>query len=284
MDIAGSRRKSSTIRVYTRASQAGRQAASLPTMAPTITQICRYPVKGMSGSPLPSIDLQAGKSIAHDRRFALAHASSGVNHSLPEWMPKNHFLNLSRDEKIAQLSVNFDATANKLTIERGGRQVASGNPATPLGRMMLDQFFAGFVPAGARGNPKLIEAHDTPFADCADPFLSIVNLASVGDIERVARCAVDPTRFRANIYIEDAERWEERDWLGKEISIGTARLRIEEPIERCAATNVDPATATRDMNIPLLLERGFGHVECGVYARVIDAGTISAGDQIEFIR
>ena len=32
-----------------------------------------------------------------------------------------------------------------------------------------------------------------------------------------------------------------------------ARLRVEEPIERCAATNVDPDTATRDMNIPMLL-------------------------------
>jgi len=53
-------------------------------------------------------------------------------------------------------------------------------------------------------------------------------------------------------------------------------------IARCAATNKDPKSAARDMNIPLLLERGFGHTEFGVYARVLKCGTIRPGDTIEF--
>ncbi len=253
-------------------------------MTITLADIRRYPVKGMNGTALDSAALEAGRGLPHDRRFALAPASSGVSRSDPKWMPKNHFLNLSRDERLAQLAVDFDPASNRLTVARGGRQVAAGDPTTPLGRNMLEQFFAGFFAAGARGNPKLVEAASTPFADSPEPFLSLVNLTSVADIERVARQPTDRDRFRANLYFDGAERWEERDWVGREVRIGSARLRVEAPIERCGATNVDPATAARDMNIPLVLERGFGHTECGVYATVLDGGTIGVGDPLEWLR
>ncbi len=62
--------------------------------------------------------------------------------------------------------------------------------------------------------------------------------------------------------------------------MGVARLRVIGRIERCAATNVNPETAARDMNIPLALKRGFGHVDMGVYAKVLTAGEITLGDRI----
>jgi MOSC domain-containing protein YiiM len=51
-------------------------------------------------------------------------------------------------------------------------------------------------------------------------------------------------------------------------------------IRRCAAINVDPETAARDLNIPHALMRRLGHADCGVYAEVIAGGTIAAGDTI----
>ena len=51
-------------------------------------------------------------------------------------------------------------------------------------------------------------------------------------------------------------------------------------IVRCAATNVDPETAARDLNIPPTLMRSFGHADCGVYAEVITDGDIAVGDAI----
>ena len=59
-------------------------------------------------------------------------------------------------------------------------------------------------------------------------------------------------------------------------------LQVEQSIARCAATNVDLGTAARDMNIRLLLERGFGQTEFGVLARVFKRGTIRPDDTIEF--
>jgi MOSC domain-containing protein YiiM len=51
-------------------------------------------------------------------------------------------------------------------------------------------------------------------------------------------------------------------------------------ITRCAAVNVDPETATRDLGIPQALMRRLGHADCGIYAEVIRGGTIGVGDAI----
>ena len=126
---------------------------------------------------------------------------------------------------------------------------------------MLDQFFADFTPAGGRDNPKLVEAGDSTFADVPKPYVSNLSTASLNEIERVARRSIQIQRFRGNLVVDDAERWEERDWPGRTLRIGDTELHVEELIARCAATNKDPKSAARDMNIPLLLERGFGHTE-----------------------
>lgn len=249
-------------------------------MAAMVREIYRYPVKGLNGERLDSAALQPGGRIAHDRRFAIAHASSQVDPLAPHWLPKSNFLNLARDDKLAQIAIAFDPETTELTFLRGGRQVAHGKAGEAVGRMVINQFLAGFLPPGARGNPKLVEAAEGAFSDVADPLVSLVSLASVADIERVARQKVDPRRFRANVYFDGAEPWEERDWIDREIEVGSVRLRVVAPIGRCAATNVDPVSAARDMNIPLLLERGFGHTETGVYATVLEAGEIRPGDAI----
>ena len=178
--------------------------------------------------------------------------------------------------------MSFEPARTQLTLSRGGRQAASGNTEMPVGRLMLDQFFSGFTPAGSRGNPKLVEAGDSTFADVPEPYVSNFSTASLNEIERVARRSIQIQRFRGNLVVDGAERWEERDWPGRKLRIGDTELQVEELIARCAATNVDPESAARDMNIPLLLERGFGHTEFGAYARVLKGGTIRPGDTIEF--
>ena len=57
-------------------------------------------------------------------------------------------------------------------------------------------------------------------------------------------------------------------------------MKVIKRIVRCAATNVDPATAARDMNIPHTLMRELGHADLGVYAEVLDGGEIATGDAI----
>ena len=75
--------------------------------------------------------------------------------------------------------------------------------------------------------------------------------------------------------------WHEASLLDGTLAIGEVRLKVVKRITRCAATNVDPNTAARDLEIPEALMRRFGHNECGIYAEVIAPGTIRVGDAIE---
>ena len=85
-------------------------------------------------------------------------------------------------------------------------------------------------------------------------------------------------RFRGNLLVAGWPAWREFDLIDRTLAIGAVRLKVVKRIVRCAATNVDPATAARDMNIPKALMEAFGHADCGVYADVVGDGTITAGD------
>lgn len=251
-------------------------------MAVTVAQICRYPLKGLSAETLAEVELAPGETLPHDRRFALALGSTPVDGSRIGWLPKTSFLSLTNQEKLAKLRTRFEADSGVLTVERGGKQVARGDVTTPVGRAMIEEFFAAFMGEAARGRPKLVEAADGDvLSDHPNAVISIINLASVKDLERVTGKPVDPMRFRGNIYLEGLNPWAEFDWVGKEIAIGGARVEITQRIDRCAATNVDPETAERDLNIPKDLQRGFGHVDLGVYGRVTGGGRVAAGDRLD---
>ena len=249
-------------------------------MTVEITDLYRFPVKGLSGERLDRVELAAGEPIAHDRRFALAHGSTKFDPSAPAWLPKTNFLMLMRDEKLARLVVRFDETSDMLAILRDGKQVVRAKASEPVGRSLIAQFFAGFMADACRGAPKLVAAPGHMFSDSRSRCLSIINLASVRDLARVVRQEVNPLRFRANVYIDGLDPWREFAWPGRNIGLGTVRLRVTKAIDRCAATNVNPVTADRDLNIPLHLKRGFGHVDMGVYAEVVNGGEVRLGDTL----
>lgn len=249
-------------------------------MTERLADICRYPVKGLSAEHLARTRLSPGQGLPDDRRFAIAHGATSFDPSAPQWLPKTSFLMLMRDEKLAQLQVTFAPESGLLTIRRGGKPVVTAKATDPMGRTVIDQFFAGFMGPAARGAPRLLEAAGHMFSDTREKYVSLINLASVRDLERVVRRPVHPLRFRGNLYLADTPAWSEFSWIGCEIAIGEARLRVTKRIDRCSATNVDPETAERDMNIPRALQQGFGHMDMGIYAEVVHGGTIAASDTV----
>ncbi|MBI2977466.1 MAG: MOSC domain-containing protein [Rhodospirillales bacterium] len=250
-------------------------------MTITVARICRYPVKGLTPEPLDAVELATGKGLPDDRRFAIALGSTPVDGATVKWMPKSSFLTLVKYEKLAALRSRFDGATGALVIERGGRPVARGVITGRLGRAVIEEFFDAYMGAEGRGRLKLVEAAaGEVLSDCRAPMVSIINLSSVHDLERVTAAPVDPLRFRGNLFIEGADAWSEFGWIGREISVGGARLKIEVRIGRCAATNVDPEKAVRDLNIPASLQRGFRHADMGVYATVVGGGRVAAGDAV----
>ena len=246
----------------------------------TVTQIYRYPVKGLTPEPLAGVALSPGQGLPQDRRFALAHGSTNFDVTAPTWMPKTKFLMLMRNERLARLRTQFDEASGILTIQRDGKTVASGNILSQTGRTIIQDFFAAYMGSEALGAPKLLEAPGHMFSDVARKVVSMIGLASIRDLERVTRSPVDPRRFRANLYFDGGAAWQEFDWVGKEFRIGKARLRGVKRIERCAATNVNPETGDRDLNIPLTLQRGFQHPDTGIYADVVEGGEVAIGDEV----
>jgi uncharacterized protein YcbX len=117
------------------------------------------------------------------------------------------------------------------------------------------------------------------FTDSRRGFVSLINLASVRDLEMRLGLPVDPLRFRGNVLIDALPPWSEFDLVDRVLALSSGlRLRVTKRIERCAATNVDPATGLRDLQIPKALMQFYGHVDCGIYAEVLSSGALAAGD------
>jgi uncharacterized protein YcbX len=245
-----------------------------------ITGIYRYPVKGLSPERLSRVVLAAAQTVPADRRYAIENGPSGFDPAAPKWTSKACFLMLMRDEWLAGLHTHFDDASHTLTIRENGRETARGDLETVEGRAAIEQFFTGNFAGKLKGPPKILSGGGHSFSDVAKKAVSIINLASLQAIEDVVGEPVHPLRFRANLFVKGWPAWHEFDLLGQTIAIGDARLRIVKRIVRCAATNVDPDTAARDLNIPHTLMQRFGHGDCGVYAEVIAGGAVAEGDEI----
>ena len=226
------------------------------------------------------MQLTQGETLPYDRAWAIENGPGRFDEQAPRYLPKIAFLMLMRNERLATLETQFDEETETLTILRGGRQVSRGQLGTTLGRRMIEQFMAAYMKDALRGAPRIVSAPGHSFSDVAAKCLHVVNLATVAEVERVAGQAVDPLRFRANLYLDGVPAWEEFAWIGKEIAIGTARLKVFDRTTRCDATNVDPHTGARDMAIPATLQRRWSHTDFGVYAQVTADGPIATGDEI----
>jgi uncharacterized protein YcbX len=249
------------------------------TAAAKIQAIYRYPIKGLSPEPMQRARLEVGETLPGDRLYALENGPSRFDPGLPRHQPKTRYLMLMRNERLATLKTRFDARSRTLVIALEGREAARGDLSTAQGRSAIEGFFAGFCPDELRGPPKLLHAPGFSFSDVARKVVSIINLASVAALEQLMGAAVDPLRFRGNLYVTGWPAWRELDLVGEEIAIGSdARLKIVKRIVRCAATNVDPGTGIRDLAIPEALQRAYGHADCGIYAEVVTAGEIAVGD------
>lgn len=245
-----------------------------------IAAIYRYPVKGLSAEALARTAVASGGTIPCDRLYAVENGPSGFDPVAPSYFPKQRFLMLMRNERLARLRTRFDPATHTLAIAHDGREAARGDLRSAGGRAAVEQFFAGFCADDLRGPPRVLHGDGHSFSDVARKVVSIINLASVQTVEEAVGAPVHPLRFRGNVYVEGWPAWHEFSLLGTTIGLGTARLKIVKRITRCAATNVDPETAERDLAIPQTLMQSFGHADCGVYGEVVRAGEIAVGDPV----
>ena len=105
---------------------------------------------------------------------------------------------------------------------------------------------------------------------------SIASIAAASPDSRI-----DVRRFRPNILIETDERgsFPEQDWIGQEIRIGDALLKVHSTCIRCVMTTHGFADLSKDPRIMRALVKQAGG-NLGVYATVEKPGRIARGDSL----
>jgi len=245
-----------------------------------LTSIHRYPVKGFGAQELSETDLQPGQGIPFDRCLAIANGGRALAGG-GEWTPCQAFVRLTKNPDLPRYALAFDEAANTATLlGPDGRAVAVHGDGTGG----ADDALAGWFAPGPLGPPRAVaqsRSGGAGYWDHEDAAISVINLATIATLERSAGRPVNPMRFRANLYVAGLPPFQELAFIGRLVRVGEAVLEVLRPTDRCRATSVDPATGDTGLNVPALLARTQGHIYCGVYARVVQAGRIMPGDPVE---
>ena len=248
-----------------------------------IVALHRYPIKGFTPEPVESAMLEPGQAFPCDRLFAVENGPSGFDPDKPGFIPKGRFTVLARGAAVATVRTRYDESSGSLSAIAPEREPFREDLQNETGRAAFAAWLTPILADEMAGPLRMIDGRGHRFLDDPAGHVSVLNLASARDLERRIGAPVDPLRFRANIHVEGWEPWAENASAGRRLRLGTAEARVLRPITRCAATEVDPETALRDLPIPADLHRLYGHVWCGVYVQVAEGGSVAVGQPVSVI-
>jgi len=221
----------------------------------------------------------AGAVFPFDRLYAVEDGPSGFDPEHPAWVSKQKFTVLAKIAAVAKVRTLYDEHDDILRATAPGADDFRASFAEETGRQAFADWLADRLGEEASGPLRVVAGPGHRFTDHPLGHVSIINLASVRDLAEKIGKPVNPLRFRANLYVSGWPAWAENGWVDRTLALGEARARVFKPIVRCAATQVDPDTALRDLDIPAALHEHFGHVLCGIYVHVETAGTVRQGDR-----
>ena len=250
-------------------------------MQATVVSLYRHPVKGFTPERLGQAHLAAGACFPCDRLYAVEDGPSGFDADAPAHISKMKFTVLAKIPAVAKARTAYDEATGVFSAPAEGMDDFAGDLRGELGRRGFEAWLAGLLGDAVQGPLRVIEGPGAyRFMDSKSGYVSIVNLASVRDLEARLGRPVDPLRFRANLYVEGWPAWVENDWTGRAMRVGQARAEVLKPIVRCAATHVDPVTAERDIELVKALFDHYGHMFCGIYLKVEEDGAVREGDGV----
>ena len=247
----------------------------------TLAEIWQFPVKGFPGQTYRTVTLSADQLMPSDRRFAVSNGHPASHEKLATgWLSKRHFVQLLSEERLAGLQLIVDEAAGRICF-RDETNVLAEAPLDEAGPVMASLY--SLLPDRFPEQPRLCQLAHGGYTDTDAPWITLGGTASLADFAHTTHTAADNRRFRLNLIINTTTPFEEFDWVGKTISIGSATLEVIDPVGRCAAINVDPATGQREDDHLRTMRQVYGHTDLGVFARVISGGTISPGADVHLI-
>jgi uncharacterized protein YcbX len=259
-----------------------------------VVALYRYPVKGFTPESCERLTVLDEGRIAGDRALAFRFGDS----ELPEqaWSRKYGYTVLANTPGLARLDVHFEDETRRLRIALNGDVLADEALDDP-GRRRLEAAIEEYV-LGLAENPLVDHPERRPLRLVGDGTTpryqdseqGQITLHSRGSLAAVAAAlhdrGLDEVRFRSNIAIEGVEPWEEQEWIGRRIRIGSIELDVTRPKTRCLATHANPRTGERDLPVMQTLVRAFSQQQPTFAVALMThgrGGEIRVGDRVELI-
>lgn len=241
-------------------------------MTAQVATLWRHPIKGIGAEPLQSAPLTPDRPLPGDRAWAVQHA--GAPADATGWRPCREFLRGASSPALMAITAQT-AADGAITLRHPERPDLTVRPEADS--QALIDWLLPLWPDNRPAPTRVVKAPETGMTDADFPSVAILNTASLRALGQRLGQDLDQRRFRGNIWLDGLAPWEEFDLVGREITVGTARLKIEEPITRCRATEANPDTGLRDAATLQMLQQGWGHQDFGVYARVVTGGDVALG-------
>lgn len=248
-------------------------------MTGRVAHLVRHPIKSAGYEAVTEAVLTEGAAFPFDRVWAVAHAAARLSDP-PTWASKLQFLRGWGSSELMAIACRSDPVAGQVTLTHPRRPTSTFCPDDTVDAARLIDWLRPLWPETRPEPDRVVRVPGQALTDQDQPLISINSVASLEDLAAQMGRTLSPHRFRGNIWVEGWMPWAELDLIGREITIGTARLQVEEPIGRCRATGANPETGEQDADTMAALEGHYGHADFGVFARVIASGKVVAGDEV----
>jgi uncharacterized protein YcbX len=206
-----------------------------------------------------------------------------------------------RNGKLVRIAPTYDGEADLLSLLFPDGDVVAGEVA--LAEPIVTDFYGRDVPGRVVVGPwayaisayagkqlRLVKT-DAPGAgvDRSRGSVSVLSDASLDELARNSgRDAVDARRFRMLIGVAGCSAHEEDDWVGKNVRVGEAVIRLHEEVARCAITTQDPDSGVPDFDTLREIKSYRGtrdddgkSIDFGVFGEVKEPGVVRLGDAVE---
>ncbi len=248
-----------------------------------VSALYRHPIKSHGREAIDTVRLTAGATMPWDRTWAVTHEATKFDPESPTWASCQNFMLGSRTPGLNGIWAKLSEQDRKVTLTHQDLDPLTICPDMREDVARFMDWVAPLCPENRAAPKDIVKVDGRGMTDTDYPTISIMNTASHTAVADALGTAITRERWRGNIWLDDVAAWAEFGWIGRDIRIGTAVLRVSEAIERCAMTNANPVTGKRDTEMLSILNSVFGHQDFGVYAAVITSGDIRLGDTAEVI-
>lgn len=262
----------------------------------SVVSLWRYPVKSMMGEELNATDV-VERGLLGDRAYALVDSATGkvVSAKNPRrWSNLFDF----RAALVESPDTDTQLSPVQITLPDGTHIFSQAEDTNHILSNVLGHEVK--LETAAPAQPSLEEywpdieglPHQETVTDeftLANTFfdLATVHMLTTATMNRLQELSpfgrFETRRFRPNIVIapiKSEKEFVENDWIGYTLVIGEVRLSITGPCPRCVMTTLPQGDLPKD---PTILRTALQHNQgnVGIYASVLQGGTIRRGDSVK---